>query len=100
MGKGPGQTQLRVLTLLLESGGALAVGGILAGLDKASIEAGTREYHGIRSSLSRTLKALRDRGLVMTYTGVSVAGRAVVVAALTSEGAVKARGIEWEEEES
>jgi hypothetical protein len=40
----------------------------------------------MRSSLSRSLKALRERDLVETYTGISVAGHAAVVAAITKAG--------------
>lgn len=98
MSRGLGQSQMRILTLLLESGGALVVGGILAGLfDKASTGAGTKEYNLVHSSLSRSLKALRKRRLVMTYTGVRVAGHAAVIAAITSEGKKVADGIVWVE---
>jgi hypothetical protein len=74
------------------------VGGILAGLfDQGSTGVETKEYNRIHSSLSRSLGALRIRGLVQTYTGVSVAGHATVIAALTGEGKKVAEGIEWEE---
>lgn len=98
MSRGLGQSQMRILDLLLEAGGALAMGAILSGLfDQASIGVGTKEYNRIHSSLSRSLGALRIRGLVQTYKGVSVAGHATVIAAITTEGKKVAEGIEWEE---
>ncbi len=58
MAKGLGELQLRTLGLLLEAGGALATAGLLAALfDQVN--------PGARSSLSRSTKALRNRGLVL-----------------------------------
>ncbi len=92
MSRGLGRLQLCTLGLLLEAGGVLATAGILAGLfDKVG--------PGAHSSLSRTLRALRTRGLVMTYTGISVAGHHVRVVSLTGEGASRAQEIEWVEGE-
>jgi DNA-binding MarR family transcriptional regulator len=95
--RGLGPAQLSILYILEKAGGASTLAGILVGLDKGSTGgAGTREYNVVRSSLSRSLKALRARDLVQTYTGVTVAGRAVVVVALTTAGAEVAREIVWE----
>lgn len=95
MSRGIGALQSAILRLLLDRGGALAVPGILEGLfDKASI--GEKEYRVICSSLSRSLKGLRVRRLVMSYTGIVVAGHHVVVVAITGEGKKVGEGIEWE----
>ncbi len=94
MGKGLGPAQLNILSILEKAGGALAVGGILARLfDKASLRVGSREYSRVHTILSRSVKGLRTRGLVETYTGVTVAGRAALVVALTSEGKKVAEGL-------
>ncbi len=94
MSKGLGPAQQRVLSLLLKGGGVLAVGGILAGLFGQVPGPETKEYGLMRSSISRTLRALRDRELVETYA-ISAGGHAAVVAAITAEGVRKAREIEW-----
>jgi len=86
MSKGLGPAQRGVLDLLLKSGGALATAGILQGLFGQVPGPGTKRYSLMRSSLSRSLKALRERDLVETYTGISVAGHAAVVAAITKAG--------------
>jgi hypothetical protein len=99
MSRGLGQSQKLILGLLLEAGGALATPGILTSLfDKADTGPGTKEYNAIHSILSRSLKGLRKRGLLMTYTGVNVGGHAAVIAALTAAGVEVAGGIEWPEE--
>jgi hypothetical protein len=91
MAKGLGGRQLSTLRLLLDNAGVLGVPGILEALfDKAS--------PGAHSSLCRSLGALRRRGLIQTY-GISVAGHATVIAALTVQGAKVAGGILWEGEE-
>ena len=92
MSRGLGPAQLSVLAILKKAGGVLAVGGIL-GVLSAKANNGEQEYQTLSSSLSRTLKALRERGLVETYTGISAGGHAVVVAAITGEGKKVAEGL-------
>ena len=96
MGKGIGQAQIRILGLLQEAGGALAMAGLLAALfDQVN--------PGARSSLSRSIKALRDRGLVRRYRRVVVGWHAAVIVALTGAGVTMAQQLadaEGEEEEA
>lgn len=100
MGKGPGQVQLYILTLLLETGGALSLSGLMANLinkgfwNKPESE---KEYHRTHNLLSRSLRGLRSRRLVQTYKGVHIAGRPTVIAALTRDGTEMAKTIEWAE---
>jgi len=97
--RGLGQIQRGILRLLLDRGGILRVGSILGGLFDKVPGPGTKEYNVIHGSLSRSLKALRQRDLIQSYTGIAVAGRAALVVALTTAGAEVAREIEWEEVE-
>jgi DNA-binding MarR family transcriptional regulator len=99
MSRGLGRAQLSTLDLLWKSGGVLTPGGILMGLFGKVPGPGTKRYSLVRSSLSRSLKALRDRELVETYTGISTGGHAVLVVAITRAGAEVAREIEWEKVE-
>jgi len=79
MGKGIGQAQIRILGLLQEAGGALAMAGLLAALfDQVN--------PGARSTLSRSVRALRNRGLVRRYRRVIVGTHAAVIVALTGAG--------------
>jgi DNA-binding PadR family transcriptional regulator len=81
---------MRILDLLQEAGGALATAGLLAGLfDQVN--------PGARSSLSRSIKALRNRGLVLKYKGVRVGGHAARIVALTGAGVEVAQEIAEEE---
>ncbi len=78
---------MRILQALMDGGGMLRIKGIL---ERLFAEAG---YNKAYAGLSRSLRGLRRRHLVQTYKGVSVAGRATTVVALTSGGAEVAREI-------
>ncbi len=90
MGKGLGDLQRRALGLLVEAGGVLGAPFILRALF-GQVTPGSEGYNRANSALSRSLRALRGRGLVMSYKGVAVGGRGVVVVALTAEGVRKVR---------
>jgi hypothetical protein len=92
--KGIGQLQMRILQALIDGGGVLRIKGILERLF-----AGAGYNNKAYAGLSRSLKGLRCRRLVQTYKGVSVAGRATVIAALTTDGKKAAQGIVWEGED-
>lgn len=90
MSKGLGGRQRDILTLLLHHGGVLTMGAILVGLF-GKVSHGTEGYNRAHSTLSRSLAALRGRGLIKTYQGIQLGSHAILVASLTVQGIREAR---------
>jgi DNA-binding transcriptional ArsR family regulator len=110
MGRGLSEWQMTILRLTLDCGGMLRVRDILEALwawkpkpekegrnggqvfSRGSI--GAEKYSRVHSTLSRTLKRLRQRRLVEIFKGKNS-----TLIALTTAGKTEAKEIYWEGEE-